>query len=147
MGQTGGLEVDFARKVKQHGSSSLTNETSNRLLLFNNICTWLSTLTKLAILRHAFFSKFIHTVCGEVPKVVNGTFFGKNRPTPFSITYYACNEGYFAFGPNADNTQTQCLSNRSYTLDSEQLLQCVSIGQLLIFSNCNFVKEKTVFEY
>ena len=100
------------------------------LLVCNKICTWLTTHMKYVILLYAFFNKLIYTVCWEVPKVVNGKSFGENRPTPDTITYYACNEGYFAFGPNADNTQTQCLSNRTYTLDSDQLLQCVSIGQL-----------------
>ena len=68
-----------------------------------------------------------------MPKVLNAKFSGENRPTPGSIIHYACNEGYFAYGPNVDNNQTKCLSNRSYSLEAEQLFQCVSIGLFSFF--------------
>ena len=41
---------------------------------------------------------------------------------------YICNEGYFAFGLNSENLQTECLIDRSYSLGSEDLATCVPIG-------------------
>ena len=61
--------------------------------------------------------------------MVNGKHSGPNSPLPNTVITYTCNEGYFAFGPNSENFQTECTKDRSYSLNKDQLAKCVPIGQ------------------
>ena len=45
-----------------------------------------------------------------------------------TIVSYICNEGFFASGPNSENLQTECLSDRSYSRGIEELATCNPIG-------------------
>ena len=45
-----------------------------------------------------------------------------------TIVSYMCNEGFFASGPNSENLQTECLSDRSYSRGVEELATCNPIG-------------------
>ena len=78
----------------------------------------------------ALFFTTSKTVCGPPPHVVNGRHSGPNRPLPNTFINYTCNEGYFPFGSSSEYLQTECLKDRSYTLGTEELADCVPIGQL-----------------
>ena len=68
------------------------------------------------------------TECKPPPTIVNGRQIGSSRPVPDTVFKYACNEGFFPFGPNSENLETKCMEDLSYTLGADELATCVPIG-------------------
>ena len=62
------------------------------------------------------------------------------------VISYECNEGHFASGPNRMNLETECLSNLRYSLEVDDLAQCLAIGQLIdIVYLCQFYSYLVLF--
>ena len=64
------------------------------------------------------------------------------------VISYECNEGHFASGPNHMNLETECLSDLRYSLETDDLAQCLAIGKLLdsVFL-CQFYSYLAIFFY
>ena len=75
----------------------------------------------------------IYTVCGIPPEIGNGSYSGPSKAISGSIYNYSCNKGFNAFGEFKNNLQVECLSNGSFSLDSDHLPACLpgkDFGQL-----------------
>ena len=71
---------------------------------------------------------FKNTACDIPPIIVNGRHNGSttDRPIAGLIFEYECDENYIPIGTNADQLQTECLSNGSYS--TTDLATCARIG-------------------
>ena len=74
---------------------------------------------------------FIFIACSKPPVVPNAKRTGPDRPAVGVVISYECNEGHFASGPNRMNLETECLSDLRYSLEVDDLAQCLAIGNLM----------------
>ena len=69
-------------------------------------------------------------MCGEPPKLKNGSYKGPLKAYPSSIYRYSCDKGFSPFGKFKNNLRLECLPNGDYSIQSNKLPECLA-GKLV----------------